>query len=345
MYIPKRPRNACTRTYCRGLAVSGLLAALLVFGIGVVALGLATQRVGSARAFGAAIWRQPRPSRAAAAIMYLVGPDAEDAWLLRRSLSTWFAHARRMRAYPIIIFHEGGAVGSAVNQSLLASEAHAAFFSLRFIEIALFPRPGRWDIVGGFAYPALSPGTRLHRLQKRKPLSYFNMIRWNLVGAIAHPAIAGLDYVMRLDADSTIESNFTEDIFATMAARRAVYAFKFESLEEAKWGVTEGLADWGRAHAATHGVSPKNAAAFAAMPSDGSFPTYYNNFEVMSLPFFTSANVSRFLRELDHSDLVYTNRWGDAPIRWLMVTLFAEPGAVWRVAESVFRYCHHPMCG
>ena len=264
-----------------------------------------------------------------AAVVFLVGPERKDLDDFNLSLGLFSKFAQILKSYPIIVFHEGGEISLKEEELISSSE-----FTIRFSYIKLGPRLGFDPLT-----PLWSNNT------KRGGLSYFNMIRWNVLGLFEHPEISNLDYVMRLDSDSEIKSIIKEDLFAIMARRRLLYAYKIDSFESKDFGVTNGLASFTRSYIKTHSIIPKNSENIRNLPYDGSMPAFYNNFEIVSVPFLTSRLVWSFIKTIDASDMIYRMRWGDAPIRYLIMSIFAEPEKIWKVSTDLFQYCHAPLCG
>lgn len=274
------------------------------------------------------IWAQKR-SPPIAAITFLVGPEQQDLDDFKISLSLYAKFAAILRRYPVFVFHEGGKV----NQEQTSLTLIAKGYSLRFIEVKLGPR-------GGF-----DPLTPLwNNNTKRGGLSYYNMIRWNVVELFNRPEVSNLDFVMRLDSDSEIKSTIKEDLFVVMAIRHLVYAYKIDSFESRDFGVTDGLASFARAFIQARDLTPKNPANILNLPYDGSMPAFYNNFEIISVPFLKSALVWNFVDVIDKSDMIYRKRWGDAPIRYLIMNIFADAQKIWKINRDVFHYCHAPLC-
>jgi hypothetical protein len=57
-------------------------------------------------------------------------------------------------------------------------------------------------------------------------------------------------------------------------------------------------------------------------------PMLYTNMEILSIAYFTSAPVQAFLRAVDASFDIYRYRWGDAPLRAMVLGLFATADQV-----------------
>lgn len=69
-------------------------------------------------------------------------------------------------------------------------------------------------------------------------------------------------------------------------------------------------------------------------------PTYYTNFEVVDTSFIKRRGAYRaWFEHLDADGGIFAHRWGDAPIRWLGVQMYAPPEAVWQLPKP---YCRHP---
>jgi len=72
-----------------------------------------------------------------------------------------------------------------------------------------------------------------------------------------------------------------------------------------------------------------------------SMPIVYNNFEVTRVSFFRDhVGVNSFKRFVLDSQGIYTKRWGDAPLRWLSLQLYAEPTSVWRMCDWDYAHGH-----
>jgi hypothetical protein len=67
----------------------------------------------------------------------------------------------------------------------------------------------------------------------------------------------------------------------------------------------------------------------------------YNNFEVVNLKIFTEESIKNYLSELKRSGRIYEYRWGDAPLRTFMVSLFLEQNQIIRFDN--IDYEHKPF--
>ena len=69
--------------------------------------------------------------------------------------------------------------------------------------------------------------------------------------------------------------------------------------------------------------------------------TFYNNFEITDMDFFLRPEVLKFTKHVCDSLGIYKYRWGDAPLRYLTLALFARPEKILnRMRDYKFVYCH-----
>jgi hypothetical protein len=76
------------------------------------------------------------------------------------------------------------------------------------------------------------------------------------------------------------------------------------------------------------GIEPKNREAWESAFMGDSVAGFYNNLEVMNVSFWLRPEVQHFVRMVDVSHGTYLHRWGDAPMRYLALALFATPQEV-----------------
>jgi hypothetical protein len=64
--------------------------------------------------------------------------------------------------------------------------------------------------------------------------------------------------------------------------------------------------------------------------ADGSWDRsyYYTNFEIVYMPFFRGRQYQSFFQDLDSTEGFYAHRWGDAPVRLLGLSMYAQPQQV-----------------
>jgi hypothetical protein len=74
--------------------------------------------------------------------------------------------------------------------------------------------------------------------------------------------------------------------------------------------------------------------------ADSHILNYFNNFEVMKLEFFRRPNVRQWIEEVDRTNGIFKYRWGDAPLRYITLAMFAEAHEVLHRSQYNLSYCH-----
>ncbi len=69
-------------------------------------------------------------------------------------------------------------------------------------------------------------------------------------------------------------------------------------------------------------------------------PNYSNNIEVVDLSFMRRKEVLDFVRAIDESKGIFLYRWGDAPLRYITLALFANATEVLHRHKLELTYCH-----
>ena len=163
---------------------------------------------------------------------------------------------------------------------------------------------------------------------------YHHMISFWFKWVFDHPALQQLDYYMRLDTDSFILSPIKYDLFQYMRDNDYKYGYKVKEMEQVH--VSVGLWQFWHDFLVREGL--KDALAGNQLISAGKdwfepvmsgrasdslpVPIYYNNFEMMDLKAYRNhALVKKFTHQVWQSHSIYHYRWGDAPLRYLIVNL------------------------
>jgi hypothetical protein len=88
-------------------------------------------------------------------------------------------------------------------------------------------------------------------------------------------------------------------------------------------------------------IIPRNPAMFAEIfnrPVE--MPNYRNNFEVVDISFMRRKQVVDFIQAVDESRGIFLYRWGDAPLRFIILALFANATEVLHREKLGLAYCH-----
>jgi hypothetical protein len=69
-------------------------------------------------------------------------------------------------------------------------------------------------------------------------------------------------------------------------------------------------------------------------------PNFWNNFEVVDLSFMQRKEVLDFIQAVDESKGIFLYRWGDAPLRYITLALFANATQILHRPKLGLNYCH-----
>lgn len=91
-------------------------------------------------------------------------------------------------------------------------------------------------------------------------------------------------------------------------------------------------------------VIPKSSKRWEIAFVHNSSRLYNNNFEISSVPFFLQEDVQNFTNYIVKSAGVYKYRWGDAPIRYVTLSIFANDSQMMYKSDQNIAYCHAFEC-
>jgi len=69
-------------------------------------------------------------------------------------------------------------------------------------------------------------------------------------------------------------------------------------------------------------------------------PNFWNNIEVVDLSFMRRKEVLDFIQAIDESKGIFLYRWGDAPLRYITLALFANASQILYRPKLGLGYCH-----
>jgi hypothetical protein len=277
------------------------------------------------------------------AVVFLIDGAPRRVADLQGALESLDERFNNRYGYPVVVFHSIDAfdphsppLTEAQQTSLRAgSRSTLIFAALNFTEYAAAP--------GAAGAPALVYG---------KSMGYRHMCRF-FAGLIAHhPALAEFDFYWRLDSDSRLSENVRYDVFAQLPCHGWRYTYAQTACDAP--GVTAGLWQTVASHYAQltrggdlavrltgilteHGTCDHSEEAGAQGPAWNNV-IFYNNWEIVDLSWLRSAEYADFFAAVDAAGGFYTNRWGDAPVRTLLVHALLAPEEIHRF--SYFRFRH-----
>jgi hypothetical protein len=275
-----------------------------------------------------------------AAVVYLTSDAVDDVVDLCHSLRLLRRHFFALHGrYPVIVLHDGLSAAHAAR----IRDAAGAAVSLHVVEVELRAAARRWQEMANGSHAAI----RRFSQAPQHGLGYRSMCRF-FAGPLVHLEIThtlNLEYLLRLDTDSFFPAALPFDPFVYVAGRRAVYGYVTTALEEP--AMAEGLlslmqtaAVTGRGESSSAARSVPSASVASAETLlesgalgggarghwDGTF--YYNNFELLYLPFFRAPAYRELFDTLDASGGFFAKRWGDGPVRTLALGMLARADQV-----------------
>ena len=176
--------------------------------------------------------------------------------------------------------------------------------------------------------------------QKRGRWNYQLMIRFWFKILFELPQFKSYEYIMRLDDDSRILGKWI-NVFQEMRTKHAVYFANIMGADSDKTlPGTKKLKQLAIEYIALNNITVKQPEMIRSGLHDTHIRTYYNNFEVMKLEFFRRRNVRHWIEEVDQTNGIFKYRWGDAPLRYITLAMFAEKHEILHRTQYHLPYCH-----
>ncbi|KAK3242070.1 hypothetical protein CYMTET_48214 [Cymbomonas tetramitiformis] len=259
---------------------------------------------------------QPAPQvpKVSACIYFLTHSSRQDQ--MTQILKELYAHFTKTYPYPVVVFHDD------------FSEAQIS--ALR----AAVPLQELYFETVQFAPPSWLDPKSIPERTKCPPdfLGYRFMCRFH--SQEVHQRLGTkYEYHWRLDDDSRIRSQVSYDIFEMMRFHGKKYGFVNAVFDnppcvENLWPLTREFLEQNQ-------IQPT---FFHEYPEGWVF---YNNFEVSHRSIWSSDTYKRFMGAVDAANGIFLNRWGDAAIKSIGVSLVVDPAEVHRFDD--FPYYHAPF--
>jgi hypothetical protein len=175
---------------------------------------------------------------------------------------------------------------------------------------------------------------------RRGKWNYQIMIRFWFKILFELPQFKQYEYIMRLDDDSKILGIWI-NVFDEMRSKRAVYFANDQDvdLEETLPGTMK-LPYIALKYIILNNITVKQPEMIRYGFGDSHILSYFNNFEVMQLEFFRRQDVRQWIEEVDRTNGIFKYRWGDAPLRYITLAIFAETHEVLHRSQYNLSYCH-----
>jgi len=254
------------------------------------------------------------PDKPKAAVYYLA--KTSRLHLLNDSLASLQRNFLDQFDYPVIVFHETDA------RDLLHGTFRKEHADIRlFFQEVQFNTP---DHVNASLDKLLE--------HKRYPVGYRHMCRFHAKEVYQQEILVGLEYAWRLDDESLLLETVNYDLFAFMKSHRFQYGYIriWNRTSEYYW--TKGLWEAADLYKNTRHLESRYF-------DEWTDPiVFYNNFEISALSLWKSQQYQDYINYIDLLGGIYYNRWGDAPIKTIAVTLFLREQDVHMFANVSYQH-------
>lgn len=183
--------------------------------------------------------------------------------------------------------------------------------------------------------------------------SYRNMCRFNSGFFFRQNILSGYDYYFRVEPDVKYFCDFPYDPFKVMRENKKKYGFvlslyEYEETIPTLWQTVENYisldnGDINMDKNAYDFLTDKSKVGvhFPVVESNSDYNLchFWSNFEIGDLNFFRSEKYIKFFDYLDKSGGFYYERWGDAPVHSIIVSLLLDKDEIIHFDELGY---HHP---
>jgi alpha 1,2-mannosyltransferase len=164
-------------------------------------------------------------------------------------------------------------------------------------------------------------------------LGYRHMCRFFSGEIFKNENLKEYKYVWRLDTDSYILSQINYNVFHKLKNSNCIYGYI--NIQHDHPGVIEGLWEYSKEY-------------FSKINKDHIFQenninkyknrVFYTNFEIYDMDWFNRSEYQDYYHYIDSTGGIYTNRWGDASIRYIALNSLADQQSLYFYND--IRYFH-----
>lgn len=176
-------------------------------------------------------------------------------------------------------------------------------------------------------------------MTKLKSLKYSNMCSFFAHDVFEECKKIGIKTYCRLDTDSVITNKINYNIFDNMLQQNLVYGYIIEQKE--CWHVVLELNNFVKQYIQQNNIIPTFYNKLLDNSKNYNYRCFYNNFELLNIDRFHTPEVQNFLQSIKQSKNIYHYRWGDAPIRTLVCSLFFPESKIKKYID--IDYTHLPF--
>ena len=170
-------------------------------------------------------------------------------------------------------------------------------------------------------------------------LKYSNMCSFFAHEVFQHCIDLGIKTYCRLDTDSIITNKINYNIFDDLNKNDLVYGYIIEQREFAH--VIIELNNFIGEYVRTYNITPKFYNKLLDRFGQYNYRCFYNNFELLNIEKFYTPEVKHLLSLIKQSKNIYHYRWGDAPIRTFIFSLFFDENKIKKYVD--IDYTHLPF--
>ncbi|KAF3055187.1 Glycolipid 2-alpha-mannosyltransferase 2 [Daldinia childiae] len=191
--------------------------------------------------------------------------------------------------------------------------------------------------------------------------SYHHMCRWNAGIFASEKRLANYDWFWRVEPAVQFSCDINYDVFRFMQDNNMAYGFNMAILDDARsfpslWERTKEFIDhneelvdedadfnWLLYTAEDHDdvIRPHTGAKEGLGDGEYNNCQFYSNFEIGSLKFFRSKEHMAYFDHLDKAGGFYYERFGDAPVHTLSVSMFLPKSRIWYFRDIGYA---HGLC-
>lgn len=241
-----------------------------------------------------------------AVFCYLANRGARNYIYLFISVFLLKKNLLKKKKYDVIVFHEA-------NYSKIVRSVLVFLFDVRLREINLLEQ-----YLKNIAQISIDPELKAYSA------GYRSMCHFFFEGFYKH--IKEYDYYCRLDTDSFLIGAIDFDPFEYMKKNKLLYGYIAELYESAN--AIKGIDNYLQENVEKLDEKVRGNILFNG--SAYNLRCIYTNFEIIDLSMFDKPEVKTYIDGIVKSNNIFNYRWGDAPLRTIMLSLFVDKNQIVR---------------
>lgn len=262
-------------------------------------------------------------------IIYLLRASDEDVQLFIQSIKSLEINFLPNNPVDILCFHENDLYEyiNLINKSVdILIKFHEISFEVpsynKHLNIPnFFPHPTHGNGPIEWGHPGF-------------PMGYRHMCRFYSGEVFNLPILKDYEYYMRMDNDSFILKNVNYNVFDYMKNNNKFYAYIAPAVQFDNPKVSEGLWEYSQQWY----INNKENCILQPIVDIPKYKMYYTNFEICHLNWFKNSLYLEYYKYIDKLGGIYTNRWGDAIIRYLGVNMLMDDNNKYPIHDIAYKH-------